>query len=381
MGEKKPHLCMVFEATGPYNAIGRIAMAEVEAALSADWRVSVVAHRLDESLQDRVEWLKLYNPPRGFAVKWLSARYFIKKAMGDPGRFDLIHGHQPQVADLCDIFECHYLTRAAWERGCRDARKGLRGYLARLQEDVVLKAEDRCYGKWDSSTTLVCNSKLTQDVFGELYGLPPSHEIQLPPAPAWNLPSSSERAAARKRFGVEWDGPVVGFLGGIDERKGCLAALEAVGDAPELFLLLGGSHGEQVNPPIGRYAGHGLIDANELYASVDVLFVPSVFEPFGLVCFEAAARGVPVIMTGSVGALNELERFGCGKHWEPGQALGPLVEALMVEKPTVSMSCRRLVEWHSDEHFAEGVMKRYRTVLQQGSSQVLKTQSLVISDS
>ena len=50
----QPTLCMIFEAIGPYNAIGRVAMDGIRAALDAGWRVTVVAKRLDESLQSKV---------------------------------------------------------------------------------------------------------------------------------------------------------------------------------------------------------------------------------------------------------------------------------------------------------------------------------------
>ncbi|MCG8508505.1 MAG: glycosyltransferase family 4 protein [Rhodospirillales bacterium] len=359
---------MIFEATGPFNAIGKIAMAEVEAALSAGWRVSVVAHRLCKSLQGRVEWLKLYNPPRGFALKWLTARHFIKKAMCDPSRFDVIHGHQPQIADFCDVFECHYLTRAAMERGCVDAREGLRGMMARVQETIVLWAEDRCYSRWNPQAELLCNSKLTRNEFSRLYGLPPIHEVQTLPAPTWHPPNDTERHEARLAFAGTWDGPVVGFLGGINERKGYRDALDAVAASERLFLLFGGSHSEQVVPPADmskRFRGLGLIsDVDRFYAAIDVLLVPSVFEPFGLVCFEAASRGVPVITTKTVGALSALEPHGAAVRWSPGTALEPVVQELIGCREQVTASCRRAVEASGHEMFAKNLLKRYEAALE-----------------
>lgn len=362
-----PNLCMVFEAMGPFNAIGRIAMAEVEAALDAGWRVSVVAHRLCDSLKDRVEWLPLYNPPRGFAVKWLTARHFIKKAMGDPSRFDLIHGHQPQVADLCDIFECHYLTRAAMERGCRDARRGLRGVAARLQESLVLRAEDRCFRNRNPKTTFVFGSHFTRDEFARLYGRPDKEEVETYPAPAWHPPSDEEKASARHEYAGDWDGPVVGFLGGMDERKGYRAALDGVADAPGVFLALGGLHGDQVIPPSvleGRFRGEGLIgDVDRFYAAIDVLLVPSVFEPFGLVCFEAASRGVPVIATPTVGALPALESYGVGQVWELGKPLKSLIDLFIENKQAGQAACKELVDHYSLSMFTRRVMQRYDVLL------------------
>src|SRR4051812_1647014 len=98
-------------------------MAQVRTALTAGWRVSVVAKFLDESLHDDVEWLRLYVPPRLFFVQWATARHFIRQALGARA-FDVVHAHQPQVASLSDVFQCHFLTRVAHERGCLENRSG-----------------------------------------------------------------------------------------------------------------------------------------------------------------------------------------------------------------------------------------------------------------
>ena len=362
-----PRLCMIFEAIGPYSAIGRIAEAEVEASLDAGWQVSVVSCRLADSLIGRVEWLNLYNPPRGFALKWLTARHFIRKAMGDVSRFDLIHGHQPQIADLCDVFECHYLTRAAMERGCRDPRRGWRGKLARAQESIVLRAEDRCYRSWNPETELVCDSELTLQEFGRLYGLPPRHDVQMYPAPPWDLPSVDERVTARATLAEGWSGPVAGFLGGMSERKGCAAALQAVAAAQGWYLLLAGSHGDQVQPPPdleGRYCGLGVLkDVRPFFAAIDVLLVPSVFEPFGLVCTEAVSHGVPVLATASVGALPLLEQHNVGRRWNPTDPLESAARPLLTDADAMSQRCQRLISDHTPEHFADVLLRRYGAIL------------------
>jgi glycosyltransferase involved in cell wall biosynthesis len=357
---------MIFEATGPFNAIGRIAMAEVEAALEAGCRVSVLANRLAESLQGRVEWLKLYNPPRGFALKWLTARHFIKKAMGDPSRFDLIHGHQPQIADLCDLFECHYLTRAAMERGCLDARTGLRGRVARVQERIVLRAEDRCYRRWNPTTELVCDSELTLREFGRLYGLPPRHGVQIYPAPQWNPPTAEEKAAARRELVGDWSGPVVGFLGGMNERKGFQSVIDAASRDKNLFVLAGGSHSEMIEPGNQlrpRFRAVGLVeDVDRFYAAIDVLLVPSVFEPFGLVCFEAAARSVPVIASENVGALATMEPYDVVRRWDT-HGLQCQVDQLLRNPQKIRSNCKALVDTFSVESFNRRLIQRYDDIL------------------
>src|SRR5580658_8954815 len=115
----RPTLCIIHEGIGNYNAIAKIAMTDARLALANGWDVTCVAKRLDEELARQVQWLPLYVPPRLYFYKWVTARRFIRKALG--GRtFDVIHAHQPQVADLADVFDCHYLSRMSFERDCKD---------------------------------------------------------------------------------------------------------------------------------------------------------------------------------------------------------------------------------------------------------------------
>lgn len=70
-----PTLCMIFEAIGPYSSIAKVAYGEVQAALNAGWRVTVVSKLLGASLHGRVEWLGLSVLPCGFLIKCITARF------------------------------------------------------------------------------------------------------------------------------------------------------------------------------------------------------------------------------------------------------------------------------------------------------------------
>jgi glycosyltransferase involved in cell wall biosynthesis len=275
-----------------------------------------------------------------------------------------VHGHQPQIANLCDIFECHYLTRASTDRGCWDARPGLTGVLARAQEAVVRVAEDRCYRAWNPSTELVCESPLTEREFDRLYGLPPLHDVQTYPAPAWCRANPEARRRARAKLAGGWTGPVVGFLGGMDRRKGFEHVVRAVTEDPTSCLLLAGMHSQEIAVPAGardRCHRLGLLDGvDEFYAAIDVLAVPSAFEPFGLVCSEAVSRGVPVIASGNVGALPYLLRYETGEMWAPTRSwVEPIRALLSVPESSREANCRRMLEAMSMERFRERLLERY----------------------
>jgi glycosyltransferase involved in cell wall biosynthesis len=357
---------MIFEAIGPYNAIGKIAASEVRASLEAGYRVSVVAHRLDESLRNEVEWLKLYNPPRGFALKWLTARHFIRRAIGER-TFDVVHGHQPQIADLCDVFQCHFLTRVAGERGCLVSGSGVGATIRRWQQQAIVRAEDRYYRRWNPTTRMLFVSELIQREFERLYGLPPKSRVFENAAPTWDPVSDTQRKQAREHYGVSHvNQPIVGYLGGLQRRKGYVELLDALAHEPGLFLLMAGqlTEGYTDRRLAGRIKGVGLIDSREFLAACDVVIVPSRFDPCPMMVLEAAARGVPVIASEGVGNRATLLEYGAGLAWEPDQPLGPVVNALVAERDRFVAGCQHLVEERSERANMDELMNIYAHVRQ-----------------
>jgi glycosyltransferase involved in cell wall biosynthesis len=89
--------------------------------------------------------------------------------------------------------------------------------------------------------------------------------------------------------------------------------------------------------------GH-LADVRELLDVIDVLLVPSRFEPFGMVVVEAAARGVPVLVSPGVGAAPLLLEAGAGAEWIPTNPLRPAIDALLGRDKDVVTAGRRLVD-------------------------------------
>lgn len=321
-----PTLCMVYDAISQgRGSIPQVALGYVKVALEANWRVTCVANDLDASIKDHVEWLPLQIPPAGFLVKWLSARRNIVAALGGR-RFDVTHAHQAQIAALGDVMQCHFLTRVALERHCLQAGRKLKQRLGRAQQQGVVYAEDYYFRHWNPKTWMLFNSQLTRQEFARLYGMPPREEVFLCDVPPIQFPSDFERGAARVELvGAGRREVVIGYLGGVDKRKGYFRLVEALQNEPDTFLLMGGPGSQNwAVPELGdRSKSLGMVrDLARFYAACDVVIVPSLFEPFGLVASEAASAGVPVIATPEVGALPHLLEFGAGEVWNPGQSLG-----------------------------------------------------------
>jgi starch synthase len=129
-------------------------------------------------------------------------------------------------------------------------------------------------------------------------------------------------------YGVEWDefAPAPNalgtqsnarklrflFVGSVISRKGVPLLLDAWRAlAPkDAELWIAGRADNQVRALIPRLPGLRLLgsvpryELAALYASCDVLVLPSLFEGFGLVLLEALAAGLPVIATSHTGAVD-----------------------------------------------------------------------------
>ncbi|MDD5350540.1 MAG: glycosyltransferase family 4 protein [Chthoniobacteraceae bacterium] len=362
---KPPTLCVIHEAVGNQSAIAKVARDGVLCALRAGWKVTVVAKDLDPALRAEVEWLPLYVPPRGFLLKWLTAGGFIRAAL--KGRtFDVIHAHQPQAAALSNVFTCHYLTRAVKEHHGLPSWRKARSALARLQILGALPAEDRCYRRWNPKTHLLFCSQLLREEFFRHYPRPHRSEVLENACPPPNIPREEERRAAREKIiGREWAGPVVGYLGGLDERKGYRQLLQALEPEETIFLLLGGPSTAAFAPTRlpGRCKPLGWIaDPPEFFAACDALIVPSTFDPCPLAVLDAVAHGVPVIATPGVGNLPTLLQYGAGAEWEPGASLGNIVRAVAARRPAFQAGALRMAAALSQARQSARLLELYETI-------------------
>jgi glycosyltransferase involved in cell wall biosynthesis len=115
--------------------------------------------------------------------------------------------------------------------------------------------------------------------------------------------------------------PVVLFLGRVTAQKGPDLFLEAAARVvkvlPGVKFVVAGD-GDLLRHTVERAAALGLArhvaftgflgrdDVERAYAEADVFVLSSLSEPFGLTALEAAARGVPVILTRQSGAAEVL---------------------------------------------------------------------------
>ena len=135
-------------------------------------------------------------------------------------------------------------------------------------------------------------------------------------------PRDGEREAARARFGVGPDEPVVAFVGSGFERKGLAAALDALAGASVAARLLVAGTDRQLRRWRARAARMGLgarvrflggqDDVRPVLWAADAFLAPALYDPYPNAALEALACGLPLVAsTGcGVGELIEPGRNG-----------------------------------------------------------------------
>jgi UDP-glucose:(heptosyl)LPS alpha-1,3-glucosyltransferase len=130
-------------------------------------------------------------------------------------------------------------------------------------------------------------------------------------------PDAESRHAVRAELGIDESTPLAVFVGGDWERKGLPYTVDALVLAPAWHLVVAGD-GDSA-PLLARARAGGaesrvhllgpVRDTPRLYAAGDAFVLPSAYETFSLVTFEAAASGLPLLVS-RVSGVEELLQDG-----------------------------------------------------------------------
>jgi glycosyltransferase involved in cell wall biosynthesis len=223
------------------------------------------------------------------------------------GRFPLLHTHQVR-ADLAGAAGARLaggppVISTRHETLPFRLRRGLRG--------AAFRAMDRRAAAASAAT--VCISAAVRDFLTREEGIPEGRlsVIHNGIDPALFAPlAKDEVARGRTRAGIDPGGPVIGFLGRLEQAKGAdlLPAIwERVrGASPAATLVIAGegSLGPSLKGLPGKVLLPGRVEPEGLLPLLDLLLVPSRSEGFSLAVIEAAACGVPAVAF-AVGGLVE----------------------------------------------------------------------------
>ena len=300
--EPSSHLTLVGAETGP----GEVETRPVQSPLSPydtaktyRRRIARFTGRYGERLMDEV------------------ARYAdaVSDIAGSE-RFDLVHAHD-------------WMTYPAAIRAARDAGVPLVVHVHSLENDRagpranprITTIEQRGF---DAADAIVCVSRYTADEVLRRYRVDAA-KLRV----VHNAVEKARRPRRRAKRRIRE--PVVLFLGRVTYQKGpeafLAAAARVVTVEPGVKFVVAGS-GDLLPRLVERAASLGLArhvhftgfltgaDVDRAYAAADVYVLPSVSEPFGITPLEAAARGVPVVVSRQSGVREVLTGALVADSWD-----------------------------------------------------------------
>jgi UDP-glucose:(heptosyl)LPS alpha-1,3-glucosyltransferase len=239
-------------------------------------------------------------------------------------RFDLVQTHERLLT--ADLFRAGDGVHAAWLARLA-AEQGSWRAVARQVDPMhrLIVATERKMAR-ETSMVFVANSLLVAREVSEWLGVPASRVRTIEngvDCALFHRPSDAERAAARGRFNVEGDDPVVAFVGSGFDRKGAFRLVDALA-LPAMRHVRGLIAGRDRRQDAlrGRIEMLGLTDRVQLlggvddplavYHAADLFALPSLYDPMPNAALEALACGLPLVVTADTGIADAVRERNAG---------------------------------------------------------------------
>jgi UDP-glucose:(heptosyl)LPS alpha-1,3-glucosyltransferase len=240
------------------------------------------------------------------------------------GNFDLVQTHERLLT--ADIFRAGDGVHAAWLARLAAEQGALDGLLRRFSgmHRLITATERRM--AHETNMIFVANSALVARELADWLGLPPARIRTIEngvDTSVFRPPSPPERQAARRRFGLDGDDPVVAFVGSGFGRKGAFKLIEALALAQcrNIRALIAGRDRRQdalrrrvdALGPAGRIQLlNGVDDPLAIYHAADLFALPSLYDPMPNAALEALACSLPLLVTADTGIADAVRNSGAG---------------------------------------------------------------------
>jgi UDP-glucose:(heptosyl)LPS alpha-1,3-glucosyltransferase len=302
---------------GPVGGMERV-LAELILGLRArGHEVTVIARTCELPMGAGVDFHRVRGPGRPFLIAYPWFLFAGSLALRSAGR-GVIHATGGIVFNPVDIVSVHYCHQVGPANPSRSTP------VFRLNIKLVRVAKrlaERLSFRANRASTFVCVSDGVAEEVRKHYPALADRVMTIhngidTDAFAPGL-RSDEASALREQLQIPPDRLVAVFVGSEWERKGLRPILHALTLAPDWSLVVVGRGDE------GRYReladSLGVSDSVRwlgvtqdvalIYALADAFVLPTSYETFSLVTFEAAASGLPILAT-PVNGVSELVQDG-----------------------------------------------------------------------
>jgi len=245
--------------------------------------------------------------------------HFIEKQVAASSRdfdFDVIHVHDWLTAEV-GISTKHFLGKPLVST-VHSTEMGRAQDLHNPDSYTIDGIE--WWMTYESKRAIVCSDAMKGEIHSHFH-LPLEKIKKIPNAVEMSkYQKEINRESVKRRFGVSPHEKLVLFVGRLVPQKGVEYLIRAVPliaqHRPEAkFVILGDGWSKSYLENVAMSSGYrdktrflGFVsdsDLVDLTLSADVLVVPSIYEPFGIVALEGMAAGVPVVAA-NIGGLAEI---------------------------------------------------------------------------
>ena len=276
-------------------------------------------------------------------VRWVAAMNADMFALGlELGDFDLVHSHDWLVADAARRLARR--LRRPWLVTVHATEYGRhQGWVQHHPQSYIHAAEREMVR--DADAVVTC-SRFMRIHVASIFGIPPAGVTVIPNGidPSDLHPVADDLDALRARFAAPEERLVL-LVGRLVYEKGFHVALDAIAPVAKRlgnlrFVVAGTGTAETELKRQARrlglrqrgtflgWVGDDML--HSLYRVAEVVVVPSIYEPFGLVALEAMASGCVCIVADTGGLREIVMPHGRFPSRDAG-ALGALLERLLTD--------------------------------------------------
>jgi glycosyltransferase involved in cell wall biosynthesis len=271
-------------------------------------RVTVIARRCELPPHSQLRFIRVPGPGRPFVIAfpWF---FLVASLLTLRHQRGLLHTTGAIILNRAELSTVHHLHHATHARG---------GFVSRSRDSLPHRLNALCAEPMKRVGEQWCyRPAITGHVVGDSLGLARELKKHFPrmAAHASVIPlgvdhgrgddSSGQREAVRAELSVPAGQHLALFVGGDWERKGLRLAIEAIARTRDWHLLVVGSGDIAASRRIAATAGSEARThfagtpprTGPYYAAADAFLLPTAYETFSLVTHEAAAAGLPLLVT------------------------------------------------------------------------------------
>jgi glycosyltransferase involved in cell wall biosynthesis len=276
--------------------------------LDAGRTVTVIARACAIARSDGLRFVRVRCPGRPFVVAFplffIVGTWLVRR---NPGR--VVHTTGAIVSNRADLSTVHYCHVGAARRlSSPRARRDTSLYRAnaKLAAWMARAGERWCYRPTRTRRLCAVSAGLAREltqcfprVKGTVSVVANGVDVDL------YRPDAGARADIRNHLGIAADSPTALFAGGDWDRKGLRHVVAALARSPSWHLVIAGE-GDWAKlmddtASVGcaqrvHYLG-SVQQMAPVYAACDAFVLPTAYETFSLVTYEAAASGLPLLVT------------------------------------------------------------------------------------